>query len=221
MIPGPPGAATIRAQARIDVWSGLEGCRVHPHSFGSTEYDARDNVTARFSTLLVGGVVVPVAYIGQDRPAAASETMFHTVATPHGPTRPRRVFLHKFRTWQWSTITTNNDIRLVGLDEAGLAALGTTRAELIESDAPHYSDTVLWAAAIAAALPEVDGMWWHSRQAPAKWCVVLFGQVPQRTGGVRRCNLSAVGPALPFALPEGLDLLDTIADGFDIEVVRP
>ena len=127
----------------------------------------------------------------------------------------------KYVTWQWSTIHPTRDLHLVRLDDVGLSALGTTRADLIETGRPSYPTTQSWAEAIAAALPTTDGMWWYSRQDSTRKAVLVFGKLPRRPGGVRPADLTSNEPALPFALPQGLDRLDQIADDFDVEVTRP
>ena len=217
-----PAAADIAGGALIEVWSaGTPICRAHPHTFGSAQLDERPNANLRFSTIHYRGRVVPVAYGGQDDHAAASETIFHTVDTPTGAIRPRRVYVAKYFAWQWSTIHPTRDLHLVRLDDVGLTALGTTRDDLIETGRPSYPTTQSWAEAIAEALPTIDGMWWYSRQDPTRKAVLVFGKLPRRPGGLQPADLTSNQPALPFALPQGLDRLDQIADDFDIEVTRP
>lgn len=207
-------------KALVDLWAaGRRIWRAHPHPFGSAQLDARAGADARFSTIGRGRTVIPVLYGGENDEAAASETIFHTVDTPGGAHRPRQVFLDEYRSWQWSQVVTTRDLRLIRLDGPGTEALGTTRAELIEGDRRSYPRTRTWAAALAAAPLDVDGLWWRSRQAPARWAVVLFGRLPRRAGGIRTGDLAADGPAVPFS-SAGLDRLDQIADELDITVVR-
>ncbi|MGO9874211.1 MAG: RES family NAD+ phosphorylase [Acidimicrobiia bacterium] len=195
--------------------------RAHSHDFGSTQFDARPNADSRFSTIWHGGAVVPVAYGGADREAAASETIFHTIEGRGGPLRPRRVFVGKYLTWQWSTIEVTRELHLVRLDDAGLDVLGTTRNDLITGDRTTYSLTRQWAEALLNALPAVDGFWWMSRQYPFRQAFAFYAHVGGRSGGIAPGDLKGRGPALPFALRAGLDELDRIALGFDITVVRP
>jgi hypothetical protein len=77
-----------------------------------------------------------------------------------------------------------------------------------------------WSLALREALPEVDGLWWNSRQDPGRWAVMFFGAHPSFSGGIRAGDLTADAPVLPFAAPAGLQRLDTIALDFDITVVR-
>jgi hypothetical protein len=195
--------------------------RAHPHDFGSVQFDARTTVDSRFSPIYLKGTVLPVLYGGQDDVAAASETIFHTVDLPTSATRPRRVFLGKFLSWQWSTIETQRELVLVRLDDDGLAHIGSSRAKLIEGSRTTYAFTRKWGEAVAQAVGRVDGMWWYSRQAPDRWAAVLFQKVAGRSGGLRPGDLVGHGPALPFAFPAGTERLDEIALSFGTTVVRP
>lgn len=218
----PPDAARITVRAIVDpVPARTTFDRAHPHDFGSTQLDARPDANSRFSTVRLAGTVVPVAYVGEDREAAASETIFHAVESPGGPTRPRRVYVDKYRTWQWSPIETTRELQLIRLDNTGLSALGTSRADLIEGDRTTYPLTRRWAEALLAAQPTVDGFWWMSRQAPTRRAFALYGRTPGRPHGIVAGDLRGRGPALPFVIPNGLAELDRIAVGFDVTVVRP
>ncbi len=220
MIPPPPPDELAR-RAVIDPWpAGRRIYRAHPHLFGSAQLDARADADSRFSTIRSVRTVIPVLYGGENDEAAASETIFHTVDTPAGAHRPRQVWLDKYISWQWSEVVTTREVALVRMAGAGLDSLGVTRAEMIEGGRGTYPQTRAWAQALAAALPEVDGLWWESRQAPGRWAVVLFGQIRRRSGGIRPADLTADGPALPFASAAGLGRLDEIADDLDITVVR-
>jgi uncharacterized protein YjiS (DUF1127 family) len=195
--------------------------RAHPHDFGSVQFDARADADSRFSSIHYKGAVLPVLYGGEDDEAAASETIFPTVDLPTATTRPRRVFLGKFLSWQWSSVETRRRLVLVRLDDRGLSDIGTSRQDLIEGSRATYAFTRQWAEAIAAAVGGADGMSWYSRQAPDRWAVVLFEKVPGRSGGLRPGDLVGYGPALPFALPAGTERLDQIALSFGTTVVRP
>jgi hypothetical protein len=218
----PPLRRALAAAVQVDHWpAGRLISRAHPHDFGSVQFDARSDADSRFSTICHMGAALPVLYGGEDDVAAASETIFHTLDLPTSTARPRRVFLVKYLTWQWSTVETRRQLRLVRLDDDGLAHIGTSRNDLIEGPLATYSFTRHWAEAIAAAAGRADGMWWYSRQAPDRWAAVLFQKVPGRSGGLRPGDLVGHGPSLPFALPAGTERLDEIALRFDTTVVRP
>jgi hypothetical protein len=217
----PPSEDVLAQEAIVDEWPApVRITRCHPHLYGSAQLDKRSDANSRFSTIRSARTVIPVLYGGEDDFAAASETIFHTVDTPGGAHRPRRVVLDKYLSWQWSEIITTRAFRLIRLDGDGLTALGTTRNELIEGGRLTYPDTRSWATAVAAALPDIDGMWWQSRQAPDRWAVVLFGHIRRRPGGVRSTDVTADSPAVPFLWPPGTARLDLIADALDITVVR-
>lgn len=218
----PPARRALAAAVEVDRWpAGRLISRAHPHDFGSVQFDARSTADSRFSTIQTRGAVLPVIYGGEDDIAAASETIFHTVDLPTSSARPRRVFLGKFLSWQWSVVETQRELEIVRLDEDGLAHIGSNRADLIEGSRATYAFTRLWGEAIAAAVGRVDGLWWYSRQAPDRWAVVLFEKVAGRSGGLRPGDLAGHGPALPFALPAGTERLDQIALSFGTTVVRP
>jgi hypothetical protein len=162
-----------------------------------------------------------VLYGGENDVTAASETIFHSVDTPTGSALPRKVPLLRFASWQWSEIVTVRELHMIRLDDVGLAAISTSRSDLIECGRPAYAVTRAWAEALANAVPASDGIWWMSRQAPAHMAVMLFGETPGREGGIASGDLDADGPALPFALPQGLDRLNEIGDELGITIDRP
>lgn len=150
-----------------------------------------------------------------------SETVFHTVDTPSGSARPRRVALSRYAAWQWSPIAFNRRLALIRLDDAGLAAIGLTRAELIDSDERSYLDTTEWAQRLLESEPDTDGLLWYSRQAPTKLAVLLLESSPGRGGGVSRADIQGAGPSVSFLSLQGLERLDQVADDLDITVIRP
>ena len=217
----PPRRDELAGRAIVDQWrAGRRIFRAHSHYFGSGQLDDRADADSRFSTIRCNGDVLPVLYGGEDDYAAASETIFHTVDTPTGNSRPRRVTLEKYLSWHWSSVVASRDLNLVRLAGDGLIELGVTRADLIECGRPHYPRTREWAAALALALPEVDGLWWESRQASDRWATVLFGPLGHRSGGIHPGDLVADTPVLPFALRAGRDRLDAIATNLDITIIR-
>ncbi len=218
----PPPPDKLATRVVTDSWpAGARIHRAHPHLFGSAQMDERPDADSRFSTIRSPDTVIPVLYGGESHRSAASETIFHTVDAPGGAARPRRVSVSKFRSWQWSEVVTSRTLQLVRFDGVGLERLGVSRQDLIESDRRSYPLTRTWGQDIAVTCPEIDGLWWMSRQDPAQWAVVLFGHVGGREGGVRAGDLVADGPALPFALPQGLDLLDQLGIDLGVTVVRP
>jgi hypothetical protein len=196
--------------------------RAHPSTFGSTEFDRREDADARFSTIAPLGRVQGVLYGASTHDAAASETVFHTVpvddGTGHDP-RPRRVPLSPYEAWEWSTLVCGRDLNLVNLDQDGLRALGTTREDLVLSGRLDYPRTRVWGEALWHAAPEADGLYWVSRQAPNDSALVLFEARGDRPGGVARGELFADGPPDPFFYPEGLEWLFLLAARLNITLV--
>ena len=56
------------------------------------------------------------------------------------------------------------ELRLARLRGPGLARLGVTHGELIESPASEYPRTAAWAEAVLEREPGLDGLVWTSRQ---------------------------------------------------------
>ena len=196
--------------------------RAHPSEFGSTEFDHREGANSRWSTIMPGGRVQGVLYGASGQDAAASETVFHTVPAPDltgRDQRPRQVPLGPYKSWVWSSVACERPLRLVDLDEGGLAALGATRDDLVLSGRLDYPVTRRWAEALWDAAPWADGLYWVSRQAPGYPALMLFERRDDRPGGVARDELFADGPPDPFYYPGGLERLYQLATRLDITLV--
>ncbi len=208
---------------RLVTWeAGRSIVRAHSSTFGSTEFDRRDDANARFSSIHPAGAVQGVLYGAVDHDAAASETVFHTVPADDGTTadvRPRQVPLGPFEPWTWSSITCGRHLRLVELDGAGLAAVGSNREELILSGRHDYPITRRWADALWHAAPAADGLYWISRQAPGRPALMLYEASDHRPGGVARHELFAGGPPDPSFYPDGLERLFQLAIRLNITIV--
>jgi hypothetical protein len=207
------------------VWpTGRSFTRAHSHEFGSTEFDGRTDVDARFSPLYVTDEVTPVMYAGAGDATAAAETVFRRLPDRG---RPRRVWLDRYRAWHWSQVHPRRDLLLLPLD-AGLPEAGL----LVDGDAATYPTARREAARLLRTHQGLDGLIWVSRQLhdrpstvtldlgmPAV-CLLLVAPMRARTGGVRRDELTSAHPVVPFATPAGLERLDLIADQLDVTVVR-
>lgn len=184
--------------------------------------DRRPDADSRFSTISPNGIVQGVLYGAEDREAAASETIFHTVPAhrPGAPDpRPRQILLGPYESWMWSTIACGRDLTLVDLDSDGLEAIGTNRELLILSGRRDYRRTRRWSEAVWHAAPQADGLCWISRQAPGRFAVMLFEAREDRTGGVARQDLFADGPPDPFFYPGGLARLADLALRLNVTLV--
>ena len=207
------------------VWpAGRHFVRAHEHAFGSTEFDPRTAGDRRFSPLTGESGVVPVLYAGTDDHAAAAETIFHRLP---GRGRPRRIPLARYRSWQWSRVHPTRDLRLLALD-AGLPAA----TDLVDGDALTYARSRTRAAALLDRHAGADGLLWVSRQLHDRpstaianletdgLCLMLVTTTAGRSGGVARDELTADGPAIPFATTAGLERLDVTGDTLGVTITR-
>lgn len=207
------------------VWpAGRPFVRAHEHAFGSTEFDPRTTGDRRFSPLSGERGVTPVLYAGSDDRTAAAETIFHRLP---GGGRPRRIPLARFRSWQWSLVHPTRDLHLLALD-AGLP----DATNLVDRDALTYARSRERAAALLHRSPDADGLLWVSRQLHDRpstavanldtdgLCLLLVTTTAGRSGGVARHELTADGPAIPFATTAGLERLDVIGDTLGVTITR-
>lgn len=195
--------------------------RVHDSRYGATEPNPGVG-DARFSPLRVPEAgVVATLYAAATMTGALSETVLHTVPTPGGDRRPRRVRLAALTAWVRSSLRCRRDLLLVRLDAAGCERLGTDVAALVTSPASTYPQTRRWASAVAAAAPSCDGLVWPSRQAPRTEALMLWWQTPGRAGGVSRDDLLVDAPPVPLLSPAGRDELLALAAELDITIVLP
>ena len=118
------------------------------------------------------GRVVPYLYGGSSREGAIFETVFHNVPID---APDKFVDLDEFANRAHGRIAPQRDLQLVNLTTDGLHRLKVAKAELITSAAIDYLDTARWAEAIHHQFPEVDGMFWMSRQRDRDQALVLFG----------------------------------------------
>ena len=198
--------------------------RAHEHAFGSTEFAPRTTGDRRSSPLTDEHGILPVLYAGSDDRTAAAETLFHRLPG-HG--RPRRVPLARYRSWQWSQLHPTRDVQLLALD-AGLP----DATDLVDRDALTYARSRERAAALLHRNPDADGLLWVSRQLHERpstavanldsdgLCLLLVTRTAGRTGGVARHDLTADGPAIPFASTAGLERLDVIGDALGVTIAR-
>ncbi len=207
------------------VWpAGRPFVRAHEQAFGSTEFDPRTTGDRRFSPLTDEHGIVPMLYAGTDDRTAAAETIFHRLP---GRGRPRRVPLARYRSWQWSQLHCTRDLHLLALD-AGLP----DATELVDGDALASARSRERAAALLHRNADADGLLWvprqlHDRPSTAVssldrdgLCLLLVTRTAARSGGVARRDLTADGPALPFASTAGLERLDVIGDALGVTITR-
>lgn len=193
--------------------------RAHPHLFGSTEFDLRAGQDFRFSTIRFEGRVVPVMYSAGTAEVAACETIFRHCSGWSRPRRPRRVFLDRYATWQWSELVTLTQARRLSLDQNTLRHLEVGARTIFGSPPSGYPGARLFAEAVLRALPECDAISWPSTQHVGGTSYVFLGRVSGRAGGLAREAFEGVGAATPFASRAGAEQLATIANALDITLV--
>ena len=118
------------------------------------------------------GRVVPYLYGGSSRDGAIFETVFHNVPID---APAKFVDLGDFANRAHGQIVPQRDLRLVNLTTDGLHRLKVPKSELIASAPIDYPDTAKWAEAFHRQCPDVDGLFWMSRQRDRDQALVLFG----------------------------------------------
>lgn len=102
-------------------------------------------------------------------------------------------------------------LQLVNLTTDGLHRLKVPKAELVASPPIDYIDTACWAEASHHQYPEVDGLFWMSRQRDRDQALVLFGDrvgsalTGTRMGAPLRANDVLRQAILALALRVGID----------------
>ena len=103
------------------------------------------------------------------------------------------------------------NLRLANLTTDGLHRLKAPKAELIASAAVDYLATARWAEAIHHQHPDVDGLFWMSRQRDRDHALMLFGDrsgtalAGTRIGPALRSNDGLRQSILALALRVGID----------------
>lgn len=219
-VPVPPDEPTLG----VTLWeTGRPLLRVADDQFGATEFNPCLGEPTRFAPLTINGKCVPTLYAAETLDAVLMESVFHDVVLDRPDRDPPEIYLADLATVRRSTITSRRDLRLGRLDDAALDELGLDRAELIDSDANTYPDTVRWAhhAHEYGAIDDrlLDGLIWHSRRAAQGLAgrdlvVVLFGD------RVARRDLASQKTPVPLVADTGLDELDSIANRLGVTLVR-
>lgn len=153
--------------------AGTELHRNHLRGFRSAEFNPGAGDPSRFAPFNdAAGRIVPTLYAGTTRETAAFETIFHDI-DPAASFKTVRQDVVEGRTV--SRIAPARDLRLANLFTPDLAAWGIARTDLIQTPKSAYDQTVLWAAAIHAAHPDLDGLVWTSVRCDPERSIVLFG----------------------------------------------
>jgi len=147
--------------------------RVHLQTYHAAQFNPGHTGDARFSPIQnAQGQAIPTLYAANTFQAALMESVFHDV--PHGS--GFKLFdRRKLHGQVHSQLSIRTDLILADLTSKPLRKLGITRKQLIDTEKDQYPNTRLWAQAIHAQHPDVQGLYWTSRQDDSARAVVLFG----------------------------------------------
>lgn len=147
--------------------------RVHHLDYGAVQFNPGLKGNARFSPIAAaGGGLIPTLYGGASFACAAMESVFHDVPFTAGF---KTYDKNKLAGQGHSQFTSAQDLLLADLGSRALRKLGVERKQLIDTEKDQYPTTRQWAVAIHAALPQVQGLLWISRQDDSARALVLFG----------------------------------------------
>ncbi|MEH0109795.1 RES family NAD+ phosphorylase [Tersicoccus sp. MR15.9] len=159
----PPDPFTAQEEI-LPAGSGL--FRVHTNTRRATRFNDGHGAPTRFA--FFGDPVVPVLYAGSTEDVAVSETLLHDVPLAGGALLP-----HAYERTVMSRVVPARPLRLAKFRGTGLRALGAEAADISDTEADAYPDTVRWAQAAHEA--GFDGCAWTSRRCNDGAAYVLFG----------------------------------------------
>jgi len=147
--------------------------RVHHSQYGGVQFNPGVQGNARFSPIKnIHGDAIPTLYGGSSFACAAMESVFHDVPFAAGF---KSYDKGKLAGQVHSQFDAASGLLLADLGSKALRKLGVRRNGLIDTDKDQYPVTRLWAEAIHAQCPQVQGLCWTSRQDDSARSVVLFG----------------------------------------------
>lgn len=184
-----PDAALAAPGVRVwqagEVWH-----RIHGATRAPTAFNPCLGRPTRFAPLRdATGACIPTLYAAASFDAACFETLFHDISDTG---RFRTLPLAEVGRIDASRIAPRRDLRLAMLFAPELKRWRLARRSLIGSSAAHYGQTVLWAQAVHAQFPDLDGMIWTSSRCDPDLACLLFGdrvQVTDLTEIERRAGL--------------------------------
>lgn len=171
-LPRPPAKLP-----RINIYTLSTGQvlhRNHNGAFAASAFNPGRGQPSRFAPFTAAATSLAVAtlYAATSREAAVHETPFHDIKAAE-PLKVIRKAIVETRIA--STVSPRRDLRLAALFTPDLMLWGITRGQLIDTPKTSYAETALWAQALHAADPTIDGLVWTSRRCDPDLCVVLFG----------------------------------------------
>ena len=147
--------------------------RVYSQASGVTGFNRTGRGNARFSPLRVSdGEVVPTMYAGTTLAVALMETVLHDLPSPSAgfiltlnpAVETRRV----------AQLKLSGNVRLADFTALGLRKLGLRRQDVIDCDKRAYPSTRKLAEWVYAKRPDLQGIWWTSRQDDRAQALALF-----------------------------------------------
>lgn len=171
VLPRPPTPFPNCNRSRLAAGTTLH--RNHAGGFRPAQFNPGVGQSSRFAPFLdASGRTVPTLYAATTREAAAYETIFHDI-DPAAAFKTVRQDAVEARAA--SVIAPRRDLVLASLFTPDLAGWGLRRTDLIQTPKSTYDQTVLWAQAIHAAHPDLDGLIWTSVRCDPELALVLFG----------------------------------------------
>jgi hypothetical protein len=166
------GALEAKEVAVVEL-QPLQVWRVYTRSFGAAGFNATGRGNARFSPLKdLDGQVVPTLYAGTTLEVALMETVLHDLPSPSAgfiltldPRIESRRVAH---------LRTTTPLRLADFTSLGLRRLGLQRADVIDSSKSGYAVTRQLAEWLYRSRPDLQGIWWTSRQDDRAQALLLF-----------------------------------------------
>jgi len=148
--------------------------RVHHEQFGAVDFNPSSFGDARFSPITrPDGTVIPTIYGGSSPEVAFMETLLHDLPSPcYGATISLPGAADEKR--RMSCIANLDMLVLGDLRTIGLRRIGLSRQQLIDSGSSAYPISRDFAMRVHTAVPDLDGLVWHSRQLDSGKAIVLF-----------------------------------------------
>lgn len=186
--------------------------RVHSQDYEGDEFNPGLKGNARFSPIRnAQGDPIPTIYAADTFEAALMESVFHDV--PHAPGF-KQFDKRKLEGQEHSIVQATQDLKLADLSSKPLRKLGVTRKQLIDTEKDQYPETREWAEAIHAQDPDIQGLYWISRQDDSARAMMLFGDripkgVLQQVGASRNLlqDEQAYGEVLDLAEVIGVNIV--------------
>lgn len=170
MTPHPP--APFPGVHRHVLKAGSTIDRIHDRRFAANEFNPGIGSPTRFAPLKpeTGGPI-PHLYAAHGYECAAHEVVFHDI---QHDAENKMIAKAKIEPLMLSSVRLARDLSLASLFQPDLHAWKIDRAQLIDTFASAYGETVKWALAIHAA-HDVDGLIWTSRRCDPATALILFG----------------------------------------------